>query len=183
MNTDFWYNIKAGNQQGLKDLYDAYFSILFKFGSYIHQDQDQVKDAIHDLFVNIWNKRDRINIPDNSKNYLMTALRNEIYQQFNKASKTVLVQKFSEEHSEDLIFEQNNNNEERKKLVRKAMEKLTNKNREVIFLKYKDNLTNEEIAEVLGINYQSVRNLLYRAIQQLKKNLPVLSTFCFYNYL
>ena len=49
------------------------------------------------------------------------------------------------------------------------MNKLSDRQREVLYMKYYSQMNNEEISEALGINNQSVRNLTHRSIEQLKK--------------
>ena len=53
--------------------------------------------------------------------------------------------------------------------LQNAMKELTDRQREIIFLKYSKNLSYEEIGEILGINYQSIRNLTHRAVSELRK--------------
>ena len=50
-----------------------------------------------------------------------------------------------------------------------ALKALTDRQREVIYLKFNQNMSYEEIGDILGINYQSIRNLAHRAITELRK--------------
>lgn len=170
MSLEFWHQIKDNNKVGLQNLYEQFFEVLYAFGKYFHVNEAEVQDAIHNVFLRIWENRHNLNTPQNSKNYLMTALRNELNQNYRKASRIELK---AEVTDVDLNMEEEESTfgEVRKEKVNKAIEELSTKNKEVIFLKYKENLSNEEIAEVLDINYQSVRNLLHRAIKQLRKKI------------
>ncbi len=49
-----------------------------------------------------------------------------------------------------------------------ALGRLSNRQREIIYLKYYQNLSYEEVSEIMNINYQVARNLLYQAIKSLK---------------
>lgn len=171
MSKEFWLKIKEGDRSGLQLLYKEYFQILYKFALFFHNDSTEVEDAIHDVFLRVWEKRSSHNLPENTKNYLMTAVRNEIYQKYRKSNKIDLVENFKESPEEVQQIDQDDYKDDQKKKVASAMQLLTAKNREIIHLKYQENLSNEEIAEVLGINYQSVRNLLHRAIKALRKNI------------
>ena len=53
--------------------------------------------------------------------------------------------------------------------MQKALNKLSAKQREAIYLKYYQNMTNEQIAEVMKINNQSVRNLISQSLGSLRK--------------
>ena len=64
-------------------------------------------------------------------------------------------------------------NDEKIELIKKNVELLLNKltpnQREVVYLKYMNGLQHSEIAEVLNINEESARKLLYRAMERLRK--------------
>ena len=64
---------------------------------------------------------------------------------------------------------------ERREKLRQLVQSLPDRQKEVIHLRFFMNLKNEEIAEVLNINYQSVSNLLVRALKKIKTlyTLPV----------
>jgi RNA polymerase sigma-70 factor (ECF subfamily) len=49
-----------------------------------------------------------------------------------------------------------------------ALERLSSRQKEIIYLKYYQNLSYEEVSEIMNINYQVARNLLYQAIKSLK---------------
>jgi len=56
-------------------------------------------------------------------------------------------------------------------MVVDALSRLTNRQKEIIYLKYYQNLSYEEVSEIMNINYQVARNLLYQAIKSLKSML------------
>jgi RNA polymerase sigma factor (sigma-70 family) len=49
------------------------------------------------------------------------------------------------------------------------LNRLTVSQREIVYLKYMAGLQHREIAEVLGINEESARKLLYRAMEKMRK--------------
>jgi len=56
-----------------------------------------------------------------------------------------------------------------KQKVESLLNSLTPNQREVVYLKYMIGLQHREIAEILGINEESTRKLLYRAMEKLRK--------------
>ena len=58
-----------------------------------------------------------------------------------------------------------------KKRLNNEFKDLTPRQQEVLFLKFHLNYTNELICEIMNINYQSARNLLYEAIKTLRSRL------------
>jgi RNA polymerase sigma-70 factor (ECF subfamily) len=73
-------------------------------------------------------------------------------------------------HETFLISEQED--EEKKIRLLKAIEQLSGRQKEIVYLKYYQNLSYDEICDIMNINYQVARNLLYQAIKSLKKWLP-----------
>ena len=57
----------------------------------------------------------------------------------------------------------------RNKLLMDAFSRLSPHQQEIIYLYYVNELKHEDIAEILGINYQSSKNLLFRSLSKLKK--------------
>src|SRR5690625_7520840 len=52
--------------------------------------------------------------------------------------------------------------------LRDALDLLPERQKEVLFLKYYNGMSYDEIEEILAINYQSIRNHIYRALQKLR---------------
>lgn len=73
------------------------------------------------------------------------------------------------ELSHDTVLVKDEERRERLKLLMKAMHQLTNRQKEIIYLQYFQQLSYEEVSDVMEINYQAARNLLYQAMKSLKK--------------
>jgi RNA polymerase sigma-70 factor (ECF subfamily) len=82
---------------------------------------------------------------------------------------------FEWSHENWLIVQQEN--KEKKERVLEALGRLSNRQREIIYLKYYQNLSYEEVSEIMNINYQVARNLLYQAIKSLKSLLTGVMIF------
>jgi RNA polymerase sigma-70 factor (ECF subfamily) len=50
-----------------------------------------------------------------------------------------------------------------------AIDQLSNRQKEIIYLKFYQNLSYEEVSEIMNINYQVARNLLHQAIKAMRK--------------
>jgi RNA polymerase sigma-70 factor (ECF subfamily) len=62
-------------------------------------------------------------------------------------------------------------NRHQRQCLREAINKLPERQKEVIYLRYIMDFKNEEIAQIMGINYQAVRNTLHKAIENLRKTI------------
>ena len=59
----------------------------------------------------------------------------------------------------------------RQLLVSGAMESLPARQKEIIFLKFFQDLKNEEIQKIMNLNSQVVRNTLYKALNNLRREM------------
>jgi len=66
--------------------------------------------------------------------------------------------------------------------LNKSINQLSDRQKEAIYLRYHQGLSVEQVAEVLNLNYQSTKNLLHRAILQLRKDFPISALFLLLNF-
>jgi RNA polymerase sigma-70 factor (ECF subfamily) len=171
-----WENLKAGDVNALQALYNQHVDGLYRYGMVLCHDEEKVKDAIHDLFLTIWNNREGLSIPTSGKAYLMVSLRRRI---FDKGPKSNLQTSSLEDADlddktipdpEQLWMLAESESENQKKLA-KAMARISDRQREIIHMKYIQELDYDEIARIMNLNYQSARNLVTRALAALRKEM------------
>lgn len=141
-------------------------------------DKELIKDVIQDLFLDLIEKESRISKIDNIKMYLFISFRNNLFAAIRKEKRFLtnefdesLVLKESNYDSESIpgVFGKSGDVEQKEKLIRRYFAKLTKSQQRIIQLRYFHQLSYEEIASILSINYQSARTLLYRAIKKIRK--------------
>jgi RNA polymerase sigma factor (sigma-70 family) len=163
------------DKTSLKNLYENHIDALFLYGKGITNDEDLIQDNIQDLFIYIWENREKLNIPASPKAYLLKAFKNRLIDHFRKNNKHTITNDLdsissltSSAEEEWINFE---NNQKKDESLNQALQKLSNKQKEIIHLRYVENMAYDEIAELLNINYQSVRNLVHRAIIALREEI------------
>ena len=177
--TKHWETLKSGNINSLQELYNLHISGLYAYGMVLCQDADKVKDCIHDLFLNIWNNRQGFTIPTSGKAYLMVSLRHKIFDRGSKRDQlTVPLEDYTLEpelssDAEDQWIKGEEEAEMQLKLDL-AMARLSDRQKEIIHMKYYQQMEYEEIARVMDLNYQSARNLVNRALLVLRKEMITL---------
>lgn len=152
----------------------AQYKNLYNYALKLTADSDLIRDAIQDLFVDVWDKRQHLNDVQNLKAYLLFALRNKVLKAVEKNKRLILyeaidfgVLDFTNQEQNVIEMEQEWQNQLQ---LKKHFNALTDRQREVIYLRFYQNLTNEDIAQVMGVNKQSVANLLHRTLKELKDN-------------
>lgn len=173
-----WNRLRAGKQEALEEIYRAHFPYLFNYGRKIIADENTVEDSIQDLFVELWHKREGLGATDAIRPYLTVALRRKLVRAQNKQRKTDLVAlddtNFEAELAIDtLLINQEMDEEQRQKLAT-GLNELSNRQREILYLKYYAEMDYEAISTTLNMNYQSARNLVSRALKQLAKYVQII---------
>lgn len=174
-----WRQLKEGNHSALESIYRTHFKHLINYGKKFSNDSATVEDAIQELFIELWNKRQTLGETDAIKPYLLVSLRRKIIKSVKQIQKTTNDNEPTDYHFDAVlaIDETIINKEirsEKKKQVAEAMLRLSNRQREVLYLKYEVNMEYEEISEAMNINYQSARNLVSKAIATIAKHLITL---------
>ena len=76
-DTLLWKSFKQGDKKAFEQLYKKYFKVLGSYGFRLSQDKDLVEDAIHDVFIDLWRRKEYLSDVQNVKFYLFSAIRNQ----------------------------------------------------------------------------------------------------------
>lgn len=161
--------LQQGDVSALEELYQQYHPELYLYALKLTNSQDLAKDAIQDTFVAIWKYRSNLAKANSMRFYLLQALRNQCLKILKKRRRFLSLGQQSPEmviHPEELKLK--DTSQETKQKITQALYSLSNRQREIIYLKYYENLDYQEIAKLLSINYQSVVNHVHRAIVRLR---------------
>ncbi|SOD13365.1 RNA polymerase sigma factor [Pedobacter xixiisoli] len=173
-----WSGLRNGDASSFDALIKKYTDILFNYGSRFNTDRDIVKDCIQELFVELWKKREGLTLPKTIKWYLFVALRNRIFREQTKWNKTETLTEndhdfFLEYSIEEKIIE-NTEDAELANKIKKILNSLPARQREIIYLRYYENYDYDQISELMNINKQSVHNLLQKAYKSIRSDWPTL---------
>lgn len=168
-----WSNFLKGNRQAFQKIYALYYKNLYEYGMRKAKDEDVVRDCIHDMFVKLWLNKNNLSQAQNSKIYLLGALRNHL-SNYNTASDKIKYIDIAEAESFTLDFNaeteliKKEQIEYKAKILLQAINQLTGRQKEVLYLHYFEELSNADIAELMNITVKGVYKLQYRAISALK---------------
>lgn len=176
-DSELWNAFRAGDDVAFGKIARQYYRSLFSYGVKFSKDKEFVKDCIQDLFLDLWAKRETIGDTDFVKFYLLKSLRRKIHRASLKQQWAADEEEldFESENLGEISIEQQiidiETNDEMLKILNQQITLLTKRQQEIIYLRFFENLDNESIAQVMSISKQSVANLLYRTIQELKEKL------------
>lgn len=188
-NTDqIWIKLKAGDRNAFKQLFNAYYQDLYRYGFKFCDNRQMTEDELQNLFLKLWLNRESLGDVQAVKTYLWTALRRRLITTVKKKKKELnRIEQPAVESSfflsvEDFIIKREEEGLQREYL-KKFIHVLSPKQREILYLKFYEGMSYEEIEEIMGVNYQVARNYLYLGLQKLRERLPeeatVLLTFLF----
>lgn len=179
---ELWNRLREGDKSALQEIYNQEFEYLFNYGRKVFQKIELVEDAIHDLFVELWQRHQSLGPTDSIRKYLATSLRRKVIAQLKKDSKSQATESFDQitfdvELSIEDIIAAKELNEEQSARLKSAFDKLSTKQKEILYLRFYQGMDYEQIAEVLGMKYQSLRNAVSRAIKNLRGDMLLILLF------
>lgn len=165
-----------------ESLYKTYFKKFFIYGRKFTADAQLVEDAIQEVFLDIWNKRQKAVEIQSPNSYYFSSFRFILFKKIKHGSQTfqLLQQEGEPEFSvEQKIIAGETTNEQFVKL-NESLKTLTSRQKEAIFLRFYEGLPYEEVAAILNITVKATYKIMARSLAVLKENLTLsLANFLF----
>jgi RNA polymerase sigma-70 factor (family 1) len=174
--------IIADEVNGLELLFKNYYKQLWRFAKEILKNTDAAEDAVQDVFIKFWEKRNQINITTSLKAYLFTAVRNTCFNQLKASERNVWLDDTSIQYdmknsSPDAIS--NIAGKELEQKIATAIEALPPRCGLVFKLSRFENKSYKEIAEIMDISVKTVDNQMGKALMLMRQQLaPYLNMIC-----
>ncbi|RZK29785.1 MAG: sigma-70 family RNA polymerase sigma factor [Hymenobacter sp.] len=175
-----WNAFRAGDEQAFATIFVEQYDALYNYGIKLVNDEELVRDSIQELFQKLWERRASVEAVEVVKPYLFKVLRNRISDNLKMASRrNARQQVYHAEEAFDIVYSPEDfllaeHSSDQNTQLLAVLNQLPRRQREVLYLKYFDELSYEKISEVMNLTAQSVRNLVYRAISALKELLVLL---------
>lgn len=174
-----WLGLLDGDVMAFQQLMLSQYRELFHYGLKFTIDPEFVKDTIQDMFLHVWERRANLSAHIPPKPYLMASLRRMMNRSPLKSplipeSLPVIYPPMPHiEFSVENNFIQHESAHVLSQQIKKLLDELPLRQKEVIYLKFYQDLSRGQIAMVMDIAPQTVSNLLQMALGKLKKCLKV----------
>lgn len=168
-------NIINSDTNAYKEFYVEYFKKLYNYGKKFGTDSSLLEDSIQEVFLDLWVTKHKLKNINSVNSYLFSSFRYILFKRLKDANKVVSSNKFDVEPEfsvDHALITQEMDAELRVKL-KKALEALTPRQREAIFLRFYQNLSYEEVAVVLNISVKATYKIMARSLSALKENMDV----------
>ncbi|OOG69819.1 hypothetical protein B0E44_11720 [Flavobacterium sp. A45] len=162
--------LRNGDKQALTELYNEFWQLLFVSSYNVIKDKELCEDIIQDIFMNIWNNREKLEINISLKGYLYACARYQVFNQFKKNKNKVHVEflddldkRFQHSTPETQMM-----HEELVQQISSIIETLPEKCQLVYKLSRDEQLSHKEIAARLDISTKTVENHITKALQVIR---------------
>lgn len=166
-------NVVKGDKNAFAELYNFYRTPALKFCIALLKDEEEAENVLHEVFIKIWDKRAHINPDLNFNSYLFTCLRNYAFDHFKRMEKSIQLRQQYLDRMGDSIYESVDDSEEKIQFMSKVVEKLSDKRKKILLLNVYEGKSYQEIAEMMKISKNTVKNQLVKAKQILREQLTV----------
>ncbi|NBC08955.1 MAG: sigma-70 family RNA polymerase sigma factor [Bacteroidetes bacterium] len=173
-DAQLWQQLRSGHKPALERIYRREVDALYRYGRRLTENVPLVEDAIQELFIELWKRRESLGATDAIRPYLLVSLRRKIMRLSQKRDQQTLSweedqppEAETEAAESQLIAEEQT--AETQQRLQQALQQLSPRQREILYLKYFQGLDYKDIAEAIGINYQSVRNTASAGLKALRK--------------
>lgn len=178
-DNSIWQDLLKGDKNALAKLMQSFFRPLANYGLRFTSDKELIKDSVQELFIVLWERRNQLATSVNLKSYLFTSFRRLLLRKIKKLHKTstinldpIYMESFSFVLAIDSKMIASEQAKNLSKHFNELIAKLPARQKEVVYLKFFETLSREEIANVLEIAPQTVSNILQIALVKLKSATP-----------
>ncbi len=175
-----WQQFRQGSRDAFEQLCQYFYRDLHFYGSRFTRDTDLLKDCLQDLFVDLWVYRHKVIETVYIRPYLYKSLRRKIYREVLRQASQVGEEMLpfddidNRNSTAECTLIQTELSEYQSSRLTMLLDRLSDRQREAIHLKFYAELSNDEIADILQVNKQSVANLLHRGLSRLRDDWPTL---------
>lgn len=163
---------QKSNQPDFSFVYNQYFTPLFGYILYQTKNREVAEDIVQTVFFKILKQQSSTSDQFPPLPYFFTVTRNTIIDYWKKKKEIAL--DISGITFSSLIDEKENPQEKLEKEfifreMQEALENLSYEQREVLTLRFISDISNKEIAQILGKTEEAIRQIQYRGIKKLRE--------------
>jgi len=171
----------------IEGAYKLYARGLYSFARHLGFDRDTALDCVQDVFCGIIELQKAVHNIKDLKLYLYCALKNRLINLYKSEPYKVMLPteegdservaagpdgelpfRLSVTIEDEIIGREED--EELRRRVEAMLNKLPPRQREIIWLRYMQNMEHKQIAEIMNITVAKSHSLLHRAMNNLRKN-------------
>ena len=176
MKQEYWQYISNGKHGSFAEFYKEYFKKFYNYGRKFTNETTLIEDSIQEVFLLIWTKRDKIDTIALPNAYFFSTFKYILLEKIktNHRSEGFADREMEPDFTiEETIISQENESAINNKLL-SAMNTLTPRQKQVIFLRFYEGLSYEEVAVIMNITVKATYKIVARSLLSLRESIKVI---------
>lgn len=170
---ELWGLIQSADKEAFAYIFTTNSDDIFKYGQKFTTDCELIEDVIQDIFVRLWELKNTLVIHSSIRFYLFSTFRRELVRRLKINQKHQLLEDYHssvtwEDSFQEILIE-NQITQESSMRISSALDNLSTRQKEAIYLKYMQDMTYEEISSLMGIKVPSLYNLVLKGLKSMKQ--------------
>lgn len=157
----------------VKKLFEDHYEELSRYAFSILKDQEESEDVVQQLFVKLWEKKERVMVTTNVRAYLFRSVYNGCMNEIKKMERKGR-HVTEDEHLEIVGFDDATRGvsiQELEQKIELAIQKLPAKCGEVFRLSRSEELSYKEISERLNVSVKTIENHMGKALRIMREEM------------
>lgn len=168
--------LSAGDREAFTTLYRAYYEALWRFAYLLVRSRETAQDITQDVFLNLWTQRETIDIREDFRVYLYSAIRKRAWNVGRHARVVSAVESAVERGVIDVpaaghgavVPDVAVEADAFQTAYRRALATLPDRDRTAVLLRWEEDMTFAQIGEVLGISAMGARGIVLRTQERIR---------------
>lgn len=165
--------LKEGDEECFRHIYDQYQRRLYGIAFKYLKSKQMAEDAVHDVFIKLWNHRRELDENGSLKGFLFTSVKNHVLNMIRDRNRDV---KKNQKYATLKPVKKNNTEakitlENYQRVFEAGLEELPKGKRKIFNMKMERDVSNKDIAQELDISVNTVKSQYYKASQFIKNHL------------
>lgn len=148
-------------------MFTEYYAELVAYAYGYTRDAAAAEDVVQEMFCNLWDKRDRVQVTASARGFLFSSARNAVLNYLTRTRKITV--ELSDRLSDELHLQEEMDTARQDKLLYALIERLPARRKCIFKLCFFDELTYAETAARLGISVNTVKTQMGRALADLRE--------------
>jgi RNA polymerase sigma factor (sigma-70 family) len=175
IKTTLWEQVAGGNEHSYAELFRIYYKKLFNYGKKFTEDETLIEDSAQETFVIVWQKRTQLKEVEFPVTYMYSVFRNTLFARLKTNQRYITGADIQDdpEFAVDQMIIRNETDAATAQKLQHALNALTSRQREAIFLRFYEGLPYDEVAQMLGITTKATYKIMARALDELRQQLQI----------
>lgn len=165
--------VEDGDEVSLSYIYMENYDLLYDYGLRYTSEYEVVEDSIQEVFMSVIKYREKIGFVRNIQGYLISSFRRQLFLNLNNEKRTISMDQIPEVSFDYFKCPDNEISDKEEKeflhaTINDCISNLTNKQKEILFLRFEQDIPYDEIAKILNISVDSCYKSIYRTIRSIR---------------